>query len=198
MKLARITGRIDRRSPPSVGDMDRALVVVAMLDSNLDGVLEMPRQPIGPLDGGDAIAACQLVEAEVVHLDRFQSVKIDVVERQPSAAIFLDERESGAGDLARLDPQPGGEAADKRGLPCSEISRQQHHVARPDTIGEIAAGGGGFCFRAGGNGHPLFSTTFRRAVSSMTASPRCAARSPAVIATSPSSASARSPAMPCR
>src|SRR6186997_3317341 len=172
MKLARMIGRIDRRSPRSAVDVDRSVVVVAMLDPDLDDAVERPWQPIGPLDGGHAAFNRQFLQAQIVDFDRFQAVQIDVVEHQPSSRVFLDQSEGRAGDLGRVDAEPLGQAAHERGLSCPEIAGQQDDVTRMNARREVAARGNRFIFRAGGNRHAPFSTTLRRAVSSITASPR--------------------------
>ena len=67
-----------------------------------------------------------------------------MIERQPAAAILLDQRERRTGDLRGVDAEPFGQAADERGLPRPEIAGQQHDVARLQPGAELAAGGGGF------------------------------------------------------
>src|SRR5262245_5031446 len=103
MKLARITGRIDRRSRGSAVDVDGALVVVAMLDPDLDSALKGARQSIGPFDGRYATLARQLLQAQIVDLDRLQPVEVHVIQPQAPAGVLLDEGEGRTGHLAGVD-----------------------------------------------------------------------------------------------
>ena len=98
-------------------------------------------------------------------------------------------------------PKPAGETADECGLAGAEIAEQQDDVPRPKGCGKLLAGRFGFFF--GGcddvDRHDASrGRVFRRAVSSRMASPIRDTRSVAISDTSPSSASARSPADPCR
>ena len=119
------------------------------------------------------------------------------MEGEAPAAVLLDEREGGGTHLERVDAEPFGEPLDEGGLACAEVAREQHHVVWAQFRGEGSTGVDRLGFRVCRDRHCL-SGALRRAVSSRMASLMCAATSPATIDTSPSSACARSPAMPCR
>ena len=51
-----------------------------------------------PLDGENAAGVEVVVEADAQQfVFRFEAVEIEVEERQPTAGVFVDEREGGAG-----------------------------------------------------------------------------------------------------
>jgi hypothetical protein len=50
----------------------------------------------------------------------------------------VDDGEGRAADLGGIDPESLGETADKRRLPCSEVARQEQHVARLQFRSELA------------------------------------------------------------
>ena len=77
-----------------------------------------------------------------------------VEQRQPPAAVLLDQREGRAADLVAIDTQAFREPSHQRGLPCSEIAVQQHDVAGLQRAGEIVPDGRGFLFGMGGDHFP--------------------------------------------
>src|SRR5581483_7460984 len=112
-----------------------------------------------------------------------------VQERQPPAAILLDQRERRAGHFASRNAQTVREPADKRGLPCAKITREEQRRAGGERRRQIAADRRRFCFgmcRDGPDHYGWVSAAFRRAVSSRIARPMWVARSPDVMAASPS------------
>ena len=88
-----------------------------------------------------------LVQPEVVDLARIvEAIEIDVKQRQPAAAIFLDQRERRAADVVADDAEAFGEAADERRLPGAEIAGQQHDRLGVERAAELASDRGGFGF----------------------------------------------------
>ena len=106
--------------------------------------------PLGPLDRDDGVAGRQLVEPEVRDFGGFETVEIDVMQRQ-AAAVLLDERERRARHLVVGHAQPAREAADERGLARAEIAEQQHDRAGRQAPPEPLAGRQGFLFAAADN-----------------------------------------------
>src|SRR4051812_2915707 len=119
------------------------------------------------------------------------------MQRKASTAIFLNQRECWAAHQCWIDTEAQRHAAHERRLAGAEITGQENEIADRQRLRELAADRGGFLFRMCRPGQ-LLSTTLRRAVSSSMASPRCPTTSAAVMEISPSSAAARSPAIPWR
>ena len=152
-------------------------------------------------------SSAHLVQPEIVDLARIvQAIQVDV---KRAAAARRDTPASsvnvGLLTSSRIDAEAFGQPADERRLPRPEIAEQQHDDPARERARELASDRGGFGFGiVSMTGHESASARCcaRRpsgaAVSSSIASPRWPARSADVIATSPSSASARSPASPCR
>jgi hypothetical protein len=160
------------------------------------------REPLGPLDDDDAARRQVGIQADVVELGTIEAVEIEVDERQPPAGVLVDEREGRAGHFAGIEAQPLGQALHEYGLAGAEIAVQQHDGTSAQRVGKVTGNRArpGFVVRDVRRraGHSLFGSTRARAVSSCTASPMWLTMSPATMATSPSSASASSPAAPCR
>ena len=97
--------------------------------SNVPRAIKRVREPIRPLDRQDAVSDAHLVEPQILGRRAIQAIEIDVVQREPAAAILVDQRERRAADLAGIDAQALGQAADERGLACAKIPGQQQHVA---------------------------------------------------------------------
>ncbi len=79
------------------------------------------REAIGPLDRQHAVLNANFLQPQVVGGGVFQTIEIGVVQREPPAAIFVDQRERGAAHLAGIDSQALRESAHERRLPRSEI-----------------------------------------------------------------------------
>ena len=94
-------------------------------------------EPIGPFDGQHAVLHADFLEPEIVGRGAIEAVEIRVIERETSAAIFMDERESGTADVGGIDPEAFCEAAHKRRLACTEIAGEQQHVAGPERRGQL-------------------------------------------------------------
>ena len=107
---------------------------------------------------------------------------------------------------SRIEPEALGQAPHEGGLAGAEIARQQQRRRRPAAQPRVPAVRPARRVSASEDdrrsrlGHRSAAgwATRRRAVSSRMASPMWSARSPAIIDTSPVSASASSPAAPCR
>ena len=130
MKLARMIGRIDRRSPRSAVDVDRSVVVVAMLDAHLD-TLSNGR---GSRSGHSmAITPPSIVSSSRPRSSTSsvcQPIEIDVIERQRGRPVFLDQRERRAADIGRVDrraPRPGR----ARTRSCRRPDRRSAGQTRP-------------------------------------------------------------------
>src|SRR6185436_10206875 len=103
-------------------------------------------QLLRPLDRQHA-AGGNLVEAEISDLARIvESIQIDVIQRQPAAAVFLHQRERRAADLFARNAEALGQPLHERGLAGTEIAVQQHDVPSRQLVGEFAAGSNGVGF----------------------------------------------------
>src|SRR5262245_44798088 len=196
MQLFRLAGSKDPayvRHWPTYVDPSRR--IVDELNPDVRGSGHRVRQAIRPFDGEHAVAHPHFLQPEIVGGGTLQTEEICVVQCQPPAAIFVDQRERRAAHLARIDAEALRDPADERGLPRAKMTRQQHDVARPQVPREPPGERDRFLFRTGDVDQDGFST-FLRPVSSPSASPRCPSRSEAIIDTSPWLASARSPAAP--
>ena len=79
-------------------------------------------QPVSPLDGQYPLA-CQLgIQANLVEIGAIQPIQINMHERQPPAAIFMDQGESRTGHFVGIEPQTVGEAADECRFARPEIT----------------------------------------------------------------------------
>jgi ABC-type uncharacterized transport system ATPase subunit len=102
------------------------------------GARDRARQLVGPLDREDAFGG-DLVEPEVVDLTRIvESIQIDVKQRQPTAAIFLHDRERWTAHVVGRDAESFGETADEHGLSRAEIAVQQHDVTGRERARQLA------------------------------------------------------------
>ena len=95
-----------------------------------------PRQALGPFDGHDSARGQIGIESDLVELGAIEAIEIDVHQRQPSAAVFVHERERRAGDFVWVDAQALGEASHEGGLAGPEIARQQDDGAGGQVLGE--------------------------------------------------------------
>lgn len=92
-----------------------------------------------PLDGHHAAFAEVVVEADAQGVVfTFQSVEIEVIERETSAGVFVDEGESGTRDVA-IVAKAGGEAFYKLRFPRAEIAFEREHFATAERGGDAAA-----------------------------------------------------------
>src|SRR5437762_8666636 len=73
-------------------------------------------EPIGPFDGQHAVFHADFLEPEIVGRGTIEAVEIRVIERETSAAIFVDERESGNADVGGIVPEAFCEDEHKRRL----------------------------------------------------------------------------------
>jgi hypothetical protein len=85
----------------------------------------------GPLDGGDGIAAEEFIPAEEGFIIvGGEAVGVDVDEGGGvGGGVLVGEDEGGAGDLARVVVEGGGEGADEGGLARAEFAREEDEVA---------------------------------------------------------------------
>ena len=69
-----------------------------------------------------------------------------MIQRQPAAAILVDQRERRAADLVRIDAEALGQAAHERRLAGAEVPGQQQHVAGLESQRQLARDGARFFF----------------------------------------------------
>ena len=105
------------------------LVAAAMLDADLDGARDRPRQLLRPLDRQHALDP-ELFQAKIVDLSRIvETVQIDVNERDAPATILLHQGEGRTAHIFGRDAQTLGQTAYERGLPSAEIADEQNDGA---------------------------------------------------------------------
>src|SRR5688500_15629927 len=191
-------------------DTNPATIFSGFFDRDFRRVVRPPAPPFGPLDRDDALARHEVLQAQIIDLHRLEAIQIDVKQRHRGTGVFLDEGEGRARDVVRIGANAARKSADEGGLSGAEIAIKEDHVAGSQALAErfthvagLELGCGLDHARPEGGAswigaHWLSRLTLRRAVSSSTASPRRSAMSVGSSATSPSSASARSPAVPCK
>src|SRR5712692_1136298 len=97
------------------------------------------RKSIGPFDDGNTVAKKIVVESESFgRWSIFNPKKIEVIDRQTSSGIFVNERESRTG-RGRSRAQTGGEAFDQLRLAAAESAAKRNHIASFDVVGEPPA-----------------------------------------------------------
>ena len=102
------------------------------------------REAIGPFDREHA--AMQFLESQIVGRGTLEAIQVGVIQRQAAAAIFMNECERRAADLVRIQAKPRCQPSNERGLPCSEIPRQQQDITRREATSQIAGHGRCLCF----------------------------------------------------
>src|SRR5688572_4041063 len=123
--------------------------VVHDFNANGPRAFERMCQPVRPLDRQHTVVHAQLVEPEIVRCGAIEPVEIDVIERQSSTAIFMNECERRTADLPRIDVQAFRKASDEGRLPGAKISREQQDVASPKVVGQRSRDCRGLLLRAG-------------------------------------------------
>ena len=98
-----------------------------MIDTDVHGPLESTRQPLRPLNRGHTTVQGQLVEPQIIDFNRLQTIKVHVMQRQASAALFLNQRKCRTGDGFGIDPEPFGQSADEGRFSGAQIAGEQHH-----------------------------------------------------------------------
>ena len=94
----------------------------------------MPSQsgaPAAPAIRSPAPRPRRLFQTQVVGRRALQPIEIGVIQRQPPAAVLVDERERRAADVSGIDAEPLRQTAHERRLPCAKIARQQERRLRP-------------------------------------------------------------------
>src|SRR5262249_52255014 len=105
------------------------------------------------LDGEHAVDG-DLVEAQVEDLARIvEAIEIDVKERQPPAAVFLDQRERRAAHFVTREAKPLGQPFHERGLSGAEIAIEQHDIAGAKRLRQVPPDVGCLRFGFGRNHH---------------------------------------------
>ena len=84
----------------------------------------------------------QLLEPQIISGGSFEAIEIGVIQRQAPASILVNERECRAADLLWIETESSRQPPHKRGLPRSEISRQQQHIARHEATSQLVGHGG--------------------------------------------------------
>src|SRR5215813_2468640 len=134
------------------------LVAAAVLDADLDGARDRPRQLLRPLDRQHALHP-KLFQAKIVDLSRIvETVQIDVNERDAPAAILLHQGEGRTAHLFGRDAQTFGQTAYERGLPSAEIADEQHDGARLERRCQLPPDLACLRFRLSGDGHVTIRT----------------------------------------
>lgn len=186
-------------------DVYGSAVLTPVLDPYLDGMVGSSVPALSPLDCDDSVASHKLFQPEVIDFPGLEAVQVNVVQRAPRTGVFLNQRKRRARHVVGLPAEAACEASDERGFASPELPVEKNDVAWCKRSGKPLPCRSRLLFtltdearsRRAGFTHDS-RLTWRRAVSSRTASPRRAAMSPATSAVSPSSASARSPAVPWR
>jgi len=87
------------------------------------------RQAVGPFDGEYAVGHAEFVQAEIISGRSIESIEVDMVERQSSTAVLVDDRERRTADFVFFYSKSSSQAAYERCLPCSKLPRQQQDIA---------------------------------------------------------------------
>jgi len=115
---------------------DQAAVAAKVLDLDQRGVVDL--HPVPPLHHHGALPR-QLFEAEVAELAAvLDPVEVDV-RKLESAGVEAHQLEGRAGDR-RIRAGASRHAADKGGLAGAQLTREQDHVARLESLAEALSG----------------------------------------------------------
>src|SRR5262249_225217 len=108
-----------------------------------------------PLDEQNAPGITQVVEGERIKFTlRIDAVKINVVERDFRAAIFVNQGKRWAGHVfSGSGMEALCNAFDHRALPCCQSAAQQHQCGGREVNGQFAAQRSGFFGSVGGEKH---------------------------------------------
>ena len=123
---------------------DSPLVAVENFDRDTARAGELVAEAIGPFDCQDA--AVQFLESEIVGGRLFEAVEIDVIQRESSAPVLMDQRERRTADILCIDAKPLGQSPHERRFSRAQIPRKQDHVSSEKSCGQSAGNGRGFCF----------------------------------------------------
>jgi hypothetical protein len=175
-----------RRIGYGLVDHDVARLVPQPADVDANGPRGQERQQlVGPLDHRHAVAVQHLLDAQIDELDEAPgAVRIEVIDRVP-AAVLVDQHEGRARHV-RGHTEAAGEPLQEAGLARAELAGARHDRPRRETRPEALA-----------DGLRLFRAVRDQPAISSSAAGSCSTMSPAIIATSPRSRAARSPARPC-
>jgi hypothetical protein len=84
-------------------------------------------KPVGPFDYRNTIAEKVIVQPESFNSRPvLEAKKIEMVNRQSPAAVFVDDRERRAGDI-RAAPQSGDDTFDENGFTAAQVSVQSEN-----------------------------------------------------------------------
>src|SRR5258708_2984421 len=126
------------RSP----DLDVPFILAGVLNRNLHvPILLEAGKLFSPLDQENAVCVHQIVQSQGVQFAlRVNAIKIDVVERNLRAAVFVNQSKRRAGDAVSFRSlEAFSNAFDQRGLPCSQIAAQQDDASRLQLRSQPAA-----------------------------------------------------------
>ena len=99
---------------------DPSLVALENVDGNETGAGQFVTEAIGPFDCQDG--PVEFLEPKIVGGSSLESIQIDVIEREASATILVNEREGRTAHVPWVDAETFREAAHERGLACSQIA----------------------------------------------------------------------------
>ncbi len=133
-------GSLRSRKAGSTGEHDSALVFARAFECNFKISFALKaRKLLAPFDQENVILAHQIVEPE-----RFEfalcvdAVKIYVIERGLWTAVFVDERERGAGDVVfGCGVECLGNSFDQGGLASAEITSEQNDLWRGKHLRQV-------------------------------------------------------------
>ena len=71
------------------------------------------RQAIGPFDGQHAVCHAQLLQSEIARRGTIEAIQVDVIQRQSTASVLMDEREGRAAHFPGIDAKSMGKSANE-------------------------------------------------------------------------------------
>src|SRR5262249_20710322 len=96
-------------------------------------------QALRPLHHLDSRTGEQLLEPQGRRLLRLQPVEVDVNQGTAAPPVLADQGEGRRLHLARLDPEPPGDAAGEDGLAAPQLAREEKDTVRRQLGGERRA-----------------------------------------------------------
>ncbi len=118
--------------------LNNSPVPSCVLDHDSQSTGRPSLQSLGPLDRQHPLGREISIQSNLIEIRAVKPVQIHVHQGQPSAAVFVDEGESGTGDLRRVNPQTFGQPADEGGLASPEIATKENDGVGRQVGGKVA------------------------------------------------------------
>lgn len=87
------------------------------------------RYSLGPFDDDHRVALEDFVQADLLLISRLQPVEIHMVQYQTARLMTMDQGETGALHLSRVDTQPSPDGFGQPGFSCTQLALKKEDLS---------------------------------------------------------------------